>query len=196
MTKETKWSIDRDHSEISFKVKHLMIANVFGRFKTFDASIYTTGRDFTTAQVDFWIEAASISTGNDNRDEHLRGADFFNIKKHKQITFSSSTMPKPDKDGNQELWGELTMNGIIKNVMFTVQFGGFVNDHTGNEKAGFSLLGKINRKDWGLVWNTELDSGGFMVSDEITISCEIELVNVSLKGVIMLLEDSPEEIFQ
>ena len=193
MTNEIKWSIDQAHSEIAFKVKHLMIAHVKGAFKTFDASIYTTDKDFTTAQIDLWIDSSSISTGDEKRDEHLKGEDFFDSIKHKQITFTSTSIEKPDQDGNHELWGELTMRGITKNVKLNVQFGGIVNDPYGNEKAGFTVFGKINRSDWGLVWNSTIETGGLMVSDEITISCEIELTNVSKKELTMELEPSIDE---
>jgi len=187
---QTRWSIDQAHSEIAFKVKHLMIAHVKGTFKTFDASIYTNSNDFTTADVDLWIDASSIFTGDTKRDEHLKSAEFFDVIKHKQITFISSTMGKPDADGNQELWGELTIIGVTKNVKLNVQFGGIAKDPWGNEKAGFTLSGKINRSDWGLVWNATLETGGVMVSDEVNISCELELINKGQEDMTMRLEQS------
>ena len=174
---KTKWSIDQAHSEIGFKVRHLMIAHVKGGFKTFDASIYTTGKNFETVEIDKWIEAASITTGDTQRDEHLKSPDFFDVQKHKQITFTSSAIGAADPDGNQELWGELTMIGITKNVKLNAKFGGIVNDPWGNEKAGFTVTGKINRNDWGLTWNTAVEAGGVMVSEEVTILCEVELTN-------------------
>jgi polyisoprenoid-binding protein YceI len=192
MTKETKWSIDQSHSEITFKVKHLMIAHVKGTFKTFDASIYTTANDFTTAVIDFWIDASSISTGDEKRDEHLKGADFFDVQNHKQITFMSSTMDKPDSEGEQELWGDLTMKGITKRVKIDVQFGGVVNDPWGNERAGFSLTAKINRSDWGLRWNAMIETGGIMVSEEVTISCDFELTKTLPKEFKMELKAEAE----
>ncbi len=173
---ETKWSIDSTHSEIGFKVRHLMISNVKGTFKKFDASIYTTEKDFTTATVDLWIDAASISTGDDSRDEHLKGPDFLDVTKYKQISFTSSTIGKPDHSGNQELWGELTIKEVTKNIKLNIQFGGTATDPWGNEKAGFTVTGKINRSEWGLVWNTAMDAGGIMVGDEISVLCEIELI--------------------
>jgi len=176
-TSKTKWSIDQAHTEIAFKVRHLMIAHVKGTFKTFDASIYTNAKDFTTAEIDLWIDPSSINTGDAKRDEHLKSADFFDTQNHKQITFTSSTMGKPDSDGNSELWGELTMIGITKNVKLNVEFGGIAKDPWGNEKSGFTVTGKINRSEWGLVWNATLETGGLMVSDEVTISCEVELIN-------------------
>ena len=106
---QTKWAIDPAHSEIGFKVRHLMITHVRGIFKTVDASIFTSGRDFRTSEVDLWIDASTINTGDVKRDKHLKSRDFFNVKKFKQITFTSSTLVKADKDGNHELWGELTM---------------------------------------------------------------------------------------
>jgi len=174
---QTKWTIDQAHCEIGFRVRHLMIAYVKGTFKTFDASIYTTSRDFTSAEIDLWIDPSSIDTGDTKRDEHLKSADFFDVNNHKQITFTSSTIGKPDTNGNHELWGELTMIGVTKNVKLNAQFGGIIKDPWGNEKAGFTISGKIKRSDWGLVWNANIETGGLMVSDEVTISCEIELIN-------------------
>jgi polyisoprenoid-binding protein YceI len=177
VTTQTKWSMDQAHCEIGFRVRHLMIAYVKGTFKTFDASIYTTSKDFTTAEIDLWIDPSSIDTGDTKRDEHLKSADFFDVNNHKQITFTSSTIGKPDTDGNQELWGELTMIGVTKNVKLNVQFGGIIKDPWGNERAGFTISGKIKRSDWGLIWNATIETGGLMVSDEVTISCEVELIN-------------------
>jgi polyisoprenoid-binding protein YceI len=190
VTTQTRWSIDPAHCELAFKVRHLMIAHVKGTFKTFDASIYTNSNDFTTAEVDLWIDPSSIFTGDTKRDEHLKSPDFFDVEKHKQITFTSSTMGKPDADGNQELWGELTMLGVTKNVKLNVQFGGIIKDPWGNEKAGLTVSGVIKRSDWGLVWNATLETGGLMVSDEVTISCEVELINKGQEDMTMKLEQS------
>jgi polyisoprenoid-binding protein YceI len=190
VTTQTRWSVDQSHCEIAFKVRHLMIANVKGTFKTFDASIYTNSDDFTTAEVDLWIDPASIFTGDVKRDEHLKSPEFFDVGRHKQITFTSSTMGKADADGKQELWGELTILGITKNVKLDVQFGGIAKDPWGNEKAGFTLSGKIKRSDWGLVWNATIETGGVMVSDEVTISCEFELINKGQEDMTMRLEQT------
>ena len=188
MTNEIKWSVDQAHSEIGFKVRHLMIAHVKGIFKTFDASIYTTGKEFKTAVIDLWIDATSITTGDEKRDEHLKGPDFFDTQNHKQITFTSSTIGAVDSTGNHELWGELTMCGITKNAKLNVQFGGIVKDPWGNEKTGFTVSGKIKRSDWGLVWNTAIETGGLVVGDEIIISCELELINAGEKDLTMDLD--------
>lgn len=185
---KTKWSVDQAHSVIGFRVRHLMIAHVNGTFKTFDASIYTTNKDFATAEIDLWIDATSISTGDATRDKHLKSRDFFDSKKFKQITFVSSTIGKADLDGNHELWGELTMVGITHNVMLNVKFGGILNDPWGNERSGFMVTGKINRSDWDLTWNKPTESGGLMVSDEVAISCEVELINTGQKCLTMHLD--------
>ena len=187
MSTQTKWSIDQTHSEITFRVRHLMIANVRGSFKTFDASIYTTDKNFLTTEIDLWIDVNSITTGNQERDNHLKSEDFFNVATHKQISFTSSTIGA-EIDGKHDLWGELTMNGITKNLKLQVEFGGMLEDPWGNEKAGFSITGKFNRNEWGLVWNKAMEAGGIMVSDEVHISCEIELINLGQKDLQMLLE--------
>jgi len=159
MSNETKWSIDPAHSEITFNVKHLMIARVKGAFRVFDASIYTTGNDFTTAVIDIWIDASSITSGDEKRDEHLKSAEFFDVENHKQITFTSSTIGAPDENGDHELWGELTIKEVTKRVKLTVQFGGILMDPWGNERAGFTVATKINRSDWGLKWNAVIEAG-------------------------------------
>jgi len=192
MTNQIKWTMDKAHSDISFKIRHLMISHVKGSFKTFDANIYTTDKDFTTAQIDLWIDVASITTGDAKRDEHLTGADFFDIENHKQISFTSSTIEKPDADGNHALWGELTIKGITKNVQLNVEFGGIISDPWGNEKAGFTVTGKINRSDWELTWNSAMETGGMMLGDEIKISCEIQLTNAGIKDQQMELESESE----
>lgn len=188
MENKIKWSIDPSHSEIAFKVKHLMITNVKGIFQTFNANIYTYGKDFTTAEIELWIDPSSISTGFEKRDEHLKSIDFLNAKEHNQITFISNTISKPDTNGNCELCGELVMNGIGKYVKLNLQLGGIINNPRGIEKAGFAITGKINRSDWNLTWNKTLETGGILVSEEIIISCEIELNNVVQKQTVVELE--------
>ena len=175
---KTKWGLDAAHSEIAFKVKHLMISNVKGTFKEFDASIYTTGEDFMTAEIDFWLNPASIETGAPDRDAHLKSADFFDVENHKQITFIGNTCEKVDED-SYTLFGDLTIKGITKQIKLDVEFGGVMKDPWGNEKAGFTINGKINRKDFGLNWNAALEAGGVLVGEEIKISCEVELLKQS-----------------
>lgn len=178
MINQTRWSIDQAHTEISFKVKHLMIANVKGIFKTFDASVYTEAKDFTTAEIDVWIDASSISTGDEMRDGHLKGKEFFDVEKYKQIFFTSKSMTKEDAEGNYELSGELTMKGITKNIILQVQFGGLAKDQNGKEKAGFSITGKLKKSEWGLVTNIPLKTGGSLIGEEIIISCDVEFTNL------------------
>jgi polyisoprenoid-binding protein YceI len=172
---KTKWSIDPAHSEIGFRVKHLMIANVRGTFNEFDANIYTTGDNFMNAEVDFWLNPASVDTGDEKRDAHLKSADFFDVEKFKEIHFTANTVENVDKDGSYELYGDLTIKGIKKQIKLDVEFGGIVKDPWGNQKAIFNVNGKINRKDWELNWNVPLETGGLLVSEEVNIYAEVQL---------------------
>lgn len=162
MSQKTKWTLDPAHTEIGFKVKHLMITNVKGHFTEFKASIYTTGDDFSTVEIDFWMDPASLETKDSQRNTHLKSADFFDVEHHKEITFLSNTVEKLDED-NFELWGNLSIKGISKKIKLNVEFGGIIKDPWGAQKAGFTITGKINRKDWELNWNTVLETGGVLV---------------------------------
>ena|ERR1700741_2043654 len=179
MTEKTKWSIDPAHSEIAFKIKHLMISNVRGIFRKFDGDISTSAPDFTTAGIEVWIDTSSIDTGSEKRDEHLRSSEFFDASTYKQITFSGGTLKKSAKNAKLELSGTLTIKDISKKIQLEAAYGGKVKDPWGNEKVGFTVTGKINRKDWGLNWNASLESGGFMVGDEVEINCEIQLIKAN-----------------
>ncbi len=172
---KTKWSIDAAHSEIGFKIKHLMVTNVRGQFKEYDASIYTTGEDFLSAEIDFWLNPSSISTGDVRRDEHLKGPDFFEADKFKEITFTANTLERVSGD-EYAMHGDLTIKGITKRIKLDVEFNGVNRDPYGNHKAGFTITGKINRKDWGLNWNAALEAGGVLVGEEVVINCEVQLV--------------------
>jgi polyisoprenoid-binding protein YceI len=156
-----------------------VITNVKGEFKEFDASIYTTGENFMTSEIDFWLNPASVDTGDAKRDEHLRSADFFDPENHKQISFPGNTYEQVDGDGSYTLYGDLIIKGIKKQVKLDVEFGGVMKDPWGNEKAGFTINGKINLKDWGLNWNATLEAGGVLVSEDVRISCEVQLVRQS-----------------
>jgi polyisoprenoid-binding protein YceI len=175
---KTKWAIDPVHSEIGFKVRHLMISNVRGSFTEYDASIYTTDKNFMTAEIDFWINPASISTRDEVRDKHLKSADFFDVEHFKEINFTGDSYKEVDRNGRYEMYGNLTIKGIKKQIKLDVEFGGVMKDHRGIEKAAFSINGKINRKDWELTWNAALDAGGVAISDEVWINCELELTKV------------------
>jgi len=172
---KTKWVIDPAHSEIAFKVKHLMITNVKGVFKEYEASIYTTGNDFMTAEIDFWMNPASVDTGDEKRDAHMKSADFFDVENFKEIRFVGNSYEKAGDD-KYILWGDLTIKDITRKIKLDVEFAGTMKDPWGTEKAGFNINGKINRKDWGLNWNAALEAGGVLVSDTVNISCEIQLL--------------------
>lgn len=173
----TKWVLDPAHSEVSFKVKHLMVTNVSGHFSSFSVTAETAdGNDFTNATIGFSADAASINTKNEQRDEHLRSADFFDAVNFPQITFKAVKLEKKDGDGDYELTGGLTIKGVTKSIKLNAEFGGVAKDPWGNTKAGFTVTGKFNRKDFGLTWNAALETGGVMVSDEVRINSEIQLV--------------------
>lgn len=175
---KSTWVIDPAHSEILFKVKHMMITNVKGEFRKFDGKLEMDHTDVTTASVGVSIDAASIFTNNDDRDNHLKSADFFDVENHKQLSFQGSGIRKVDDD-RYEMKGMLTIRGISKEVTLDVEFGGINKDPWGNEKAGFSLNGKFNRKDWGLNWNAALEAGGVLVSEEVRISAEVQFTKQS-----------------
>lgn len=170
-----KWNIDFAHSEIAFRVRHFMITHIRGTFKTFGASIYTIGNDFLTAEVKLWIDPSSVLTGDTKRNEHLEGAEFFDVLKHKQITFISNTIHKTDTKNTYKMKGNLTILGIKKEIQLVVEFGGVAKDTSGNTKSGLTVKGIINRRDWGLNWNVKGEDGKFMLSDDVNIDCEIEL---------------------
>jgi polyisoprenoid-binding protein YceI len=172
---KTKWVLDPTHSEVTFKVKHLMITNVKGEFRQFSAEINTAGADFANASIKVAIDAASIYTNNTDRDGHLRSADFFDVEHFGELTFQGTSF-KPAGDENYKLTGILTIKGTSKEVVLDVEFGGVNKDPWGNEKAGFSVSGKINRKDWGLNWNAALETGGVLVSEEVKIFAEVQFV--------------------
>lgn len=175
MQKET-WVIDLTHSEIAFKIRHLMITNVKGKFEDFEANIVTTGDDFMTAEIDCSVKVDSVTTGSADRDKHLKSADFFDVEQFPRMQFKATAYENVDNDGSYELIGDLTIKGISKKVKLDVEFGGVVKDPWGNEKAGFTINGKINRKDWGLNWNAALETGGVMLAEDVLISCEVQLM--------------------
>jgi polyisoprenoid-binding protein YceI len=172
-----KWAIDPTHSEIGFKVKHMMFTNVSGKFEKFDASAESNGNDFEGASFQFSADATSISTGNADRDNHLRSADFFDAETYPKVEFKSSSMKKNSED-EYELTGDLTIRGVSKPVSLQVEFGGIAQDPWGNTKAGFTVTGKINRKEWGLNWNAALEAGGVLVSEEIRLNIDVQLIKL------------------
>jgi polyisoprenoid-binding protein YceI len=175
MSQKTKWAIDPTHSEIGFKVKHMMFTNVSGKIAKYDATVETAADDFSDADIRFSGDAESITTGNADRDAHLLSPDFFDAAKFPKIDFHATNFTKLD-EGNYELVGDLTMLGVTNQVKFAVESGGLMKDPWGNIKAAFNITGKINRRDWGLTWNANLDAGGVLVSDEVRIHAEVQLV--------------------
>ncbi len=171
----TKWSLDLSHSELGFKIKHLMISNVTGKFTQFDVEAETEGSEFSNAKVVANIDVASINTNNDQRDEHLRNADFFEVGAHPTMKFVSTKVEKVDDD-TFNLYGDLTIKDTTKPVKLSVEDNGVATDPWGNVKAGFSISGKINRKDWGINYNAALETGGVMLGEELKIQGEVQLV--------------------
>ena len=171
----TQWAIDQAHSEISFKVKHLMISNVKGVFRKFSAAVSSDEEHPLTSDVKVTIDVASIETGDAGRDNHLRTSDFFHADEFPTIEFTGNSLVKVSGD-EYNLIGNLTMRGVTKPVTLDVEFGGITKDPWGNEKAGLTVNGKINRKDWGLNYNAALETGGVLLGEEIKINAEIQLV--------------------
>jgi polyisoprenoid-binding protein YceI len=171
----TKWTIDASHSKIGFKVKHLMISNVLGSFREFEGQVTTSGTDFSKSAISLSINTASIDTEMADRDNHLKSPDFFDVANYPKINFIGTKL-KDLGDDMYELSGNLEIKGVSKPVLLSVEFGGLMTDPWGNVKAGFSINGKINRKEWGLNWNAALEAGGVLVGEEIKISSDIELL--------------------
>ena len=171
MSTTTKWLLDPAHSEVTFRIRHMMISSVRGEFTKFHASI--DGADFKNSTISVQIDAGSLTTNEADRDAHLKSADFFEVEKFPEITFVSTSMKKVDED-EFKLVGKLTIKGTTRDVTLNVEFGGYMKDPYGNEKAGFSVDGKINRKDFGLNWNAVLEAGGVMVGDEVRVSADVQ----------------------
>ena len=174
-TTTTKWAIDPAHSEVQFKVKHLMISTVTGSFKQFGAEAELEGDDLSNAQVSFWADTASIFTNDEKRDAHLRSPDFFDSEQFPKLTFTSTRIE--GSGSNWKVTGDLTIKGVTKPVTLDVEWSGQAKDPWGNTKAGLNLSGKIDRKEWGLTWNAALETGGVLVSDEVRILCEVQLAH-------------------
>ena len=178
---QVKWKVDASHSKLGFSVVHAMVTETEGKFKVFDGTAESkTDMDFTNANINFTADVNSINTEDEKRDGHLKSPDFFDAEKFPTITFKSTSM-KLDGKGKTSyiLEGDLTMHGITKRVKFNaIGAATTVKDPWGNIKTGFKVSGIISRKDFGLVWNKALEAGGVLVSDEVTISCNIELNQV------------------
>jgi polyisoprenoid-binding protein YceI len=171
----TKWSIDPMHSEVQFKVKHLVISTVSGFFKSFEGSVDTDNEDFDGAEIEFSIDINSIDTNQTQRDEHLKSAEFFDAAKYPHIKFKSTSFTKTGDD-EYELKGNLTIKDQTKPVTLNVEFGGAAADFYGNTKAGFEITGKINRKEFGLTWDGVTEAGSVVVGDDIKLTINAQLV--------------------
>jgi polyisoprenoid-binding protein YceI len=169
------WKHDPAHSEIQFKVKHLMITTVTGYFKNYNIEVETETEDFNTAKkIEFTADIDSIDTNNEQRDTHLKSADFFDAENHKQLKFVGS---KYEGSGDSvKLHGDLTIRETTKPIALNVEYGGTVVDPYGQTKAGFTVTGKISRKEYGLQWNAVTEAGQIVVSDDIKIHCEVQLI--------------------
>lgn len=167
-----KWTIDPAHSEIGFSVKHMMISKVKGSFESFEAVVEANEEDLNGALIDFKINVASINTNNEDRDNHLRSADFFDAETYPEIKFSANDITK--KGNDYELTGDLTIKGVTRPVTFEVEYGGKGTNPWGQEVVAFSAEGKVNRRDFGLTWNQALETGGVLVGEDIKIMLELE----------------------
>ncbi len=168
---QTTWTVDKSHSKVGFSVTHMVVAEAEGKFDDFDITVVSKSDDFNGADVEFTAKVASINTENENRDKHLKSDDFFSADKFPEIKFKGTLV----KDGGKyKLKGKFTMKDVTKDVEFDVTYGGTIDTGRG-VKAGFKLAGTINRQDYGLKWANKLQDGSAVVSDEVGISCKIEL---------------------
>ena len=171
----TKWIIESTHSELGFKIKHLMITNVSGTFKEFTGVVETEDHDFTTAAIELSAAISSISTNNEQRDAHLLASDFFEADLYPTLKFRSAKVERKDSD-NFIVTGDLTLKGVTKEVRLNTEFSGITKDPWGGQRAGFVVSGKINRSDFGLNFNAVLETGGMVLSEEVKIYSEVQLV--------------------
>jgi len=169
------WNLDSAHSEIEFKVKHMMISTVKGRFENFNVTVTDPSGDLEKASILAEIQADSVTTKNEQRDQHLRSGDFFNAEAFPTITFRSTGI-RSDGDGGFKLSGDLTIRGVTQPITLDVEFGGSGKDPWGNQKAGYTVTGKLNRSDFGLTWNTALEAGGVLVNEEVKFQADLQFV--------------------
>lgn len=169
---KTNWIIDPTHSEVHFKVKHLVISTVTGTFKSFAGSMESENDDFQDAAIEFTLDVDSIDTNQEQRDGHLKSADFFDAAQFPKISFKSGSFKKAGDD--YELSGDLTIKNVTKAVKLNVEFGGTATDFYGNDKAGFEVSGKISRKEFGLTWDGITEAGAIVVGDEIKLQINVQ----------------------
>jgi polyisoprenoid-binding protein YceI len=169
----TKWIIDPTHSEVAFKVKHLVISTVTGYFRKFEGAVESASEDFNGASVTFSLDVNSIDTNQSDRDQHLKSADFFDTASFPSIAFAGKLV---NQGGEYQLQGDLTLKGITQQVTLDVTYGGTVADPYGQTKAGFEIEGKLNSKDFGLTWSAITEAGSVVVSDQVRLQLSVQLV--------------------
>lgn len=172
---KTLWKIDPTHSEVQFKVKHLVISTVTGSFDSFDGQIEADGDDFENAKATFTADIDSISTNNEDRDQHLKSEDFFDAEAYPQLAFESTNFEKVG-EGEYKMIGDLAIRDVTKEIELDVVHGGTVGDPYGNTKAGFEVNGSINRKEFGLTWDAVTEAGNVVVGDKIKLQLNVQLV--------------------
>lgn len=170
-----KWALDRTHSQISFSVSHMVVAEAEGKFDSFDVAVLADKEDLTDVKVDVTIQVASVNTDNKDRDNHLKSADFFEAEKFPTITFKSKELKKVG-DNKYKLVGDFTMHGVTKPVELDAKFGGVVKDGKGRLHAGFKVTGQVNRQDYGVKWSKKIDNNGLVVGDVVEFKGNVELV--------------------
>ena len=172
---QTVWAFDKSHSNVSFSITHMLISETVGAFNTFDGKIITKDDSFENAEVTMTFDINSINTDNERRDNHLKSDDFFNAEKYPQMTFAGNKFKKIS-DENYELWGDLTIRDVTKEVKLDVILNGIITDSRGRKKAGFKLTGELNRFDYNLKWNKVMEAGGLVAGEMVTIKANIELI--------------------
>ena len=177
MTNKTTWVIDPMHSEVLFKIKHLVISTITGSFKKFEGSAIAEGTDFNNAKVNFTMDVNSIDTNQSMRDGHLQGSDFFSADAYPQISFVSTSFVKTT-GADYKMVGNLTMRGVTKPVTLNVEYGGAENDGHGNTKLGFEVTGTINRKEFGMTWNKLTDTGGLGLGEDVKLIANIQVAKL------------------
>jgi|SRR6185437_2578503 len=172
---KTTWNLDLIHSNLDFSIKHLMVSNVRGSFKDFSVNVITDDNEFTSAKIEAKIETGSIHTGQEQREGHLKSADFFDVEKYPDATFKSKSIEKTGNEGEYKVNGNLTVKGVTKPITLDVEYNGAATDPYGNKKSGFDFKTVINRSDFGINFNSPLDSGGVMLGNDVKISGGLEL---------------------
>ncbi|MDP1746542.1 MAG: YceI family protein [Bacteroidota bacterium] len=193
MLAKTKWVIDSVKSRINFEIEHFILPNIKGTFKTFDATVYSINNDFTKDEINFLISSGSLNTNDTYCEEHLKSANVFDVENHKQIVFKGRIVEKLNRKGNYVLLGELTIKGITKRIEFAVKFLGLKKSIFGNEKVNFTSTGIINRNDWGLNFNDDLEAWQILVNDKIKINCELQLKRSTIQDLELPFERRLEQ---